>query len=454
MSAGSAHHYRADAYQASVFSGWSLPATTLLTDSAAARWIPRDRGQWWEESRISILPGDALFAPGRPPYERTNRNKMNNAQKGFKTVEAIVGVSAILLFMGFAFPQCMKSREMERLAEVKSNIHAIQIALERYAVDSGGVYPTFLVGGDAEGNVIRSWIDMRGNGVSRFPVDGMTPFDLATSSVVEIEPGTGLVLDSDPLMFYRYISEYPRNPLAGRTRGLFALATESGDPGIYPYGGVHGDRMFDLGFGWGDTPQTQFVFTEADKPGDPPRLDAPGNFYYHPVFMDGDPAYMHYASIWADVNGSVRPQFILRPSRPIDYRLYGFGCNPRKDESQSRGLSVFDAMPSGDLPSGPEEGIGGYLGGRVLDSSVEVPGASHDVETTGYAYEDGDPWTGRAAGEPSDHSIANAEPWSVDGIGDWVIIAVSGGSSIVGPEFDRIYPYGENQESVPRSEFF
>jgi type II secretory pathway pseudopilin PulG len=380
---------------------------------------------------------------------------MNHPQKGFKLIELIIGIVVILGIVALAIPNFMRSRDHERNAEVKSNVHAIQIALERYAVDSGGYYPTFLVGGDRRGNILRSWIDMKDNGVSLFPADGMTPFAYATKSTVEIEPGAGLVLDRDPLIRYGYLLSYPTNPFTKQTDGLFAAEQKSGGPGIFPYGGLDGSIMFDLGFGWGDTPQTQFVGYPDETSSDPPRLDAPGEFYYHPFYDDNLPVYMHYASIWGTVRGDRdnQPRAYVRPSRPVDYELAGFGPAdmPR---SFSRGLDYYQAMPSHDSIPAAASSLRDFLGGPVLDSSVHIGNVDHEVETTGYIDRESDPWVGKPKLDRNDDTQVRAGSAGPDGIGDWVIISLSGGGvSVVLEEPVPRYPYGEDQESVVKGEF-
>jgi prepilin-type N-terminal cleavage/methylation domain-containing protein len=374
------------------------------------------------------------------------KHKLNN-QLGFTLIELLVVIVIIGILAAIALPNFIKARNKAREAEVKSNIHAIQIALERYAVDSGGVYPQFLVGAEREFNIIKASIDLQGNGVSEFPTVGMTPFAKTTDPTLAIGPDQLRML-MDALLQFNYLAEYPGNPFARRDSGMWneASINNTGMTGVYPYGGEHGDKMFDLSFGFGDTPQTDFVLytTESIEEQDDngtslfadPDLDAPGNFYYHPIFNDLIPVYFHYAANWAavyDPNLRDWASAGIVADEAAGYYLYGYGAAGDRDSLVEGGLDYFNRKPAIGAEPNEAQKLIDFLGGTdPLDTSVG--GANQKrVETTGYPSQEYDPWTGAFADgiNPNDPGVIDQYHKSgADGVLDWVIIEVTSGTDI------------------------
>ena len=111
-------------------------------------------------------------------------------ERGFTLIELLVVITIIGILAAIALPNYIKAKDKAKEAEVKSNIHAIQIAVERYEVDQKR-YPSYLLGGDAEG-----WHKWHLLHDETDPPDNF--------------PSNNLV--QDVLVQYGYISSYPKNP--------------------------------------------------------------------------------------------------------------------------------------------------------------------------------------------------------------------------------------------------
>ena len=376
--------------------------------------------------------------------------------KGFTLVEFAIGMLILVVTAGIAVPGFVcfgpnfapygvEAKE----AEVKAHIHTIQIALERYAVDTGGIYPPFLIGAEANYNVIRAQYEQQYASSAKI-ASGATPFAKSRNAPVSQQ---NCFITMDPLIQFGYLSEYPENPFAKRDSGMWnaSLTTGSDKSGLFPYGGLHGDKMFDLGFGYGDTPQTDYVLTTSEglderedtgaidsKVIADPDLDAPGDFYYHPIFADLLPAYVHYLTLYNNIYGD-EPQApqtsTIIETVPLDvigYHLYGYGWSGNRDSTVRRGLDVFNRMPTAfhgpngkfvniDKMNLPDFSVTSYL-----DSAAFGAGGQKRVETTGYPSSEFDPWTYAFPGgiDPMDPS-AKHNVSGPDGINDWVIVKVS-----------------------------
>lgn len=377
--------------------------------------------------------------------KHTSKNEL-----GFTLIELLVVIVIIGILAAIALPNFIKARNKAREAEVKSNVHAIQIALERYAVDTGGVYPPFLVGAERDSNIIKCFIDFNGSGtVAQFPVHRMTPFARVTPDSGMATAVDDLRIHMDPLIQFGYISEFPVNPFARRDTGMWNSSSinNTGMTGVYPYGGFHGDKMFDLGFGWGDTPETDFVLyttesieeREAQSSGDTvfsdPDLDSPGNFYYHPMFADMIPVYFHYAANYGAVEEiySDWANFGITSDETVGYMLYGYGAAGDRDSLVEGGLDYFNRMPERDSLPAEAELIQNFPV-DVLDTSVGAGnGLQQRVETTGYPSQEYDPWTGAYADGINPNNPSEIDEYfksGADGVLDWVIIEVSSGVDV------------------------
>jgi hypothetical protein len=105
----------------------------------------------------------------------------------------------ILVVIGFCvlgsygWPSAHGTRDKPREAEVKANLHKIQLAVERYATDHGGQYPPYLIGGQGK--------------YSEY-VEG------SANAFINVTDCPNREMLSDPLLREGYIEAYPKNPFA------------------------------------------------------------------------------------------------------------------------------------------------------------------------------------------------------------------------------------------------
>jgi len=149
-------------------------------------------------------------------------------ENGFTLIELLVVITIIGILAAIALPNYIKAKNKAKEAEVKANLHTIQIALERYMTDQGE-YPDFLVGGDIE-----AWNHWHGEHDAE-------------------DPGYGLLHDS--LVSWNYITSYPANPFVND--GLIIIKSTTledpaeqgdGDPRFGYKGNIMGNGLEDFFF--------------------------------------------------------------------------------------------------------------------------------------------------------------------------------------------------------------
>jgi len=121
-------------------------------------------------------------------------------QRGFTLIEMLVVITIIGILAAIAIPNMMKARNKAHESEVKANLHVIQEAVERFAVDEGE-YPAWLVGGDQN-----SWNVY----FARMGYDRLDPPVY------------------DPLIRYNYADTYPKNPFVSEQNGGIYLKLSGG----------------------------------------------------------------------------------------------------------------------------------------------------------------------------------------------------------------------------------
>ncbi len=127
-------------------------------------------------------------------------------------IELFAVICLIVFLAADAVPDYVTVKDSAKEAEVKENLHNIQLSIERFAVDSEGNYPQYLIGGDAK-------------------------YGDPPSSEVKQEKGIANIKSlkfaysiSDPLLRKGYIDSYPKNPFASNPSQIHKYQVEMNDP--------------------------------------------------------------------------------------------------------------------------------------------------------------------------------------------------------------------------------
>lgn len=179
--------------------------------------------------------------------------------KGFTLIELLVVITIIGILASIALPNYIKAKDKAREAEVKANVHSIQIALERYAVDHSGQYPKMLWGGDEKG-----WMPVENVGCRTMWPSEHEPFDGSNES--DAAP------PFDPLIHLAYMTSYPRCAFLNDGEGLSTIIRWTGpspckigdgDPRFGFAGEIMGNLLEDPRYLWKMLPNRVIVLSRV-----------------------------------------------------------------------------------------------------------------------------------------------------------------------------------------------
>lgn len=334
-----------------------------------------------------------------------------------RLAEIVMVLSAILLVAAIALPGYQRNRNTSREAEVRQNLHAIQLTLERYSTDNDGAYPYFLYGGESNFN-IGSINGVNTHYVWRPYASGkiIQPFDsfwhrsqdwgYEDTSWQAIEEGRAEQGYGDVLQSGGYLPRYPRNPFqlgsAGKTFGLDALGTGYADHTCF--GGRDGRQMWNNAW-FGEAPQLMFYNSPAMEP---VRTEYPGSFEYLPRWSD-------------DVTNSGHLRFQIADSKLST--KYRSEMEPPLGMADAANVASLDVEGYDLVALGSERSKGNDLDDSILDAN------GMHYWRTGYLGlgQSRNPWvTDGLWGGKTQVEDFDARPFS-DGIDDFIVIHLGAG---------------------------
>ncbi len=285
-----------------------------------------------------------------------------NKRKGFTLIELLVVIVIIGILVAIALPNFVKIKTKAREAEVKQNLHAIQLGIERYATDNEGIYPYFLYGGDTYFNIgtakhVQDWLEPGPTGKHPFDMfnDDSLPDPHTYGKVIQGNRGNlgqeGAEF-GDMLVYEGYLNKYPTNPFLTKRAGIL-YGEEGWKWGNYiPWrgcGGRDGRLMFNIG--WSGEAPTYIAYSADGEPADSVKFEFPGQFYYHPRFADSASNADHFAAQNAIVDFGGGTSYIealgatVRPQDVWNSDVYGYDLLAYGDPSTD-GMDIDYPIPN------------------------------------------------------------------------------------------------------------